>query len=143
MVKQDPAIQSVVGFTGAGSGGGFGSTNTATVFAALKPLGQRHANVEQVIARLRPKLAHVPGGRLLFFAAQDFSRGPRSSSALYQYTLGADDTAVLHEWADKLVAALQKRGRLKDVTSDQQTKALETDLVIDRDTASRFGVTRR
>jgi multidrug efflux pump len=141
VVKQDPAIQSVVGFTGAGSGGGRSSTNTATVFAALKPLSQRHASVDQVIARLRPRLAHVPGGRLLFFGAQDFSRGPRSSSALYQYTLGADDTAVLHDWSDKLVAELQKRGRLKDVTSDQQTKALETDLVIDRDSASRFGVT--
>jgi multidrug efflux pump len=141
VVQADPAVQSVVGFTGAGSGGGFGSTNTASVFVALKPLGQRHASVEQVIARLRPKLAHVPGGRLLFFAAQDFSRGPRSSSALYQYTLGADDTGVLHEWADKLVSELQKRGRLKDVTSDQQTKALETDLVIDRDAASRLGVT--
>ncbi|MBB4196512.1 nodulation protein [Rhodoblastus sphagnicola] len=141
VVKEDPDMETVVGFTGSGSGGGFGSTNTATVFAALKPLGQRHATAEQVIARLRPKLAHVPGGRLLFFAAQDLSRGPRSSSSQFQYTLGADDTALLQDWSRKLVDQLQKRNRLKDVTSDQQTQALETDLVIDRDAASRFGIT--
>jgi len=141
VVKQDPDIETVVGFTGAGSGGGFGSVNTATVFAALKPLGVRHSTADQVIARLRPKLNHVPGGRLFFFPAQDLSRGPRSSSAQFQYTLGADDTEQLHEWAQKLVDHLQKRGRLKDVTSDQQTKALQTDLVIDRDAASRYGVT--
>jgi len=141
VVKADPDIDTVVGFTGAGSGGGFGSVNTATVFAALKPLGVRHATADQVIARLRPKLNHVPGGRLYFFPAQDLSRGPRSSSSQFQYTLGADDTAQLHEWAQKLVDQLQKRGRLKDVTSDQQTKALETDLVIDRDAAARYGIT--
>ncbi len=136
VVKEDPDIETVVGFTGAGSGGGFGSVNTATVFAALKPLGVRKLTADQVIARLRPKLNHVPGGRLYFFPAQDLSRGPRSSSAQFQYTLGADDTAELHEWAQKLVDQLQKRGRLKDVTSDQQTKALQTDLVIDRDAAA-------
>ncbi|MCW2274406.1 nodulation protein [Rhodoblastus acidophilus] len=141
VVKEDPDIETVVGFTGAGSGGGFGSVNTATVFAALKPLGVRKLTADQVIARLRPKLNHVPGGRLYFFPAQDLSRGPRSSSAQFQYTLGADDTAELHEWAQKLVDQLQKRGRLKDVTSDQQTKALQTDLVIDRDAAARYGIT--
>jgi multidrug efflux pump len=141
VVKQDPDIESVVGFTGSGSGGGFGSVNTATVFASLKPIGVRHATADQVIARLRPRLGHVPGGRLLFFPAQDLSRGPRSSSSQFQYTLGADDTAALHDWAQKLVDQLQKRGRLKDVTSDQQTKALQTNLVIDRDAASRFGIT--
>jgi len=141
VVKEDPDIETVVGFTGAGSGGGFGSTNTATVFAALKPLGVRHATAEQVIARLRPKLSHVPGGRLFFFPAQDLSRGPRSSSSQFQYTLGSDDTALLQQWSRKLVEQLQKRGRLKDITSDQQTQALETDLVIDRDAASRFGIT--
>ncbi len=140
VVKADPDIDTVVGFTGAGSGGGNGSTNTATVFAALKPLGVRGASADQVIARLRPKLNHVPGGRLLFFAAQDFSRGPRSSSSQFQYTLGADDTSQLYDWAQKLVDELQKRGKLKDVTSDQQTKAMETDLVIDRDAASRLGI---
>jgi multidrug efflux pump len=140
VVKEDPDIETVVGFTGAGSGGGFGSTNTATVFAALKPLGVRKGTAEQVIARLRPKLGHVPGGRLFFFPAQDLSRGPRSSSSQFQYTLGADDTAQLHEWAQKLVEALQKRGRLKDITSDQQTKALQTNVVIDRDAAARFGI---
>ena len=140
VVKEDPAIESVVGFTGAGSGGGFGSVNTATVFAALKPLTTRNLTADEVITRLRPKLGHVPGGRMYFFAAQDFRPGGRSSSAQYQYTLAADDTAQLYQWAEKLTQALQKRGRLKDVTSDQQTNALETDLVIDRGAASRLGI---
>jgi multidrug efflux pump len=140
IAKEDPAIDAVVGFTGAGSGGGGGSTNTATVFAALKPLAQRDVSIDQVIARLRPKLGHVPGGRLYFQAAQDFRAGARSSSAQYQYTLAADDASQLYEWSQKLVDALQKRGRLKDVTSDQQIKSLQTNLVIDRDAASRLGL---
>ncbi|MGO9391460.1 efflux RND transporter permease subunit [Rhodoblastus sp.] len=141
IAKEDPAVDTVVGFTGAGSGGGNGSSNTATVFAALKPVSQRDVTVDEVIARLRPKLGHVPGGRLFFQAAQDFRAGGRSSSAQYQYTLAADDTAELYQWAEKLTETLQKRGRLKDVTSDQQVKALQTNLVIDRDAASRLGLT--
>ncbi len=141
ITKEDPAVANVVGFTGAGSGGGGGSTNTATVFAALKPLNQRDVSVDQVIARLRPKLGHVPGGRLLFYAAQDFRAGGRSSASQYQYTLAAEDTKQLYDWAEKLTDALQKRGRLKDVISDQQVSALQSNLVIDRDTASRLGLT--
>ena len=140
IVKEDPSVENVVGFTGAGSGGGNGSTNTATIFAALKPVGQRDVTVDQVIARLRPKLGHVPGGRLFFRAAQDVNVGARSTSAQYQYTLAADDTTELYDWAEKLVNALQKRGKLKDVTSDQQIKALQTNLVFDRDAASRLGI---
>ena len=141
IAKEDPAVESVVGFTGAGSGGGGGSTNTATVFAALKPLAVRGVGIDEVISRLRPKLGHVPGGRLTFQAAQDFRAGGRSSAAQYQYTLAADDTTELYAWADKLTQALQQRGKIKDVTSDQQVSALQTNLVIDRDTASRLGVT--
>ena len=140
IVKEDPAVATVVGFTGAGGGGGGGTVNEATVFAALKPLSQRDVTVDQVIARLRPKLGHVPGGRLFFQAAQDFRAGGRSSSSQYQYTLSSDSTAELSEWAPKLVEALQSRGRLKDVTSDAQNKALQSNLVIDRDAASRLGV---
>ena len=140
IAKEDPAVDTVVGFTGGGAGPG-GSTNTATVFAALKPLNKRDVSVDEVIARLRPKLGHVPGGRLFFQAAQDFRAGGRSSSAQYQYTLAADDTTQLYDWAEKLTDALQKRGRLKDVTSDQQVKSLQTNLVIDRDAAARLGLT--
>ncbi len=141
ITKQDPAVANVVGFTGAGSGGGGGSTNTATVFAALKPLSQRDVSVDQVIARLRPKLAHVPGGRLYFQAAQDFRSGGQSTASQFQYTLSAEDTRQLYDWAEKLSQALQKRGRLKDVVSDMQVAALQSDLVIDRDSASRLGLT--
>jgi multidrug efflux pump len=138
---EDPAIASVVGFTGAGSGGGFGSTNTATVFVALKPASERNVTSDEVIARLRPKLGAVAGGRLFLQSAQDFRAGGRSSAAQYQYTLSADSLDELYEWAQKLTDALNRRGRLKDVTSDQQTKSLQSNLVIDRDAASRLGLT--
>jgi multidrug efflux pump len=140
IVKADPAVKNVVGFTGGGAGPG-GSTNTATVFASLKPVSERKMGVDDVIARLRGKLSHVPGGRLFFQAAQDISPGGRPSSAQYQYTLYADNTAELYEWAEKLTDNLVRRGRLKDVTSDQKIKSLEADLVIDRDAASRYGLT--
>jgi multidrug efflux pump len=140
IVKADPAVKSVVGFTGAGAGPG-GATNSARVFAALTPLSERKIGIDDVIARLRGKLAHVPGGRLYFQAFQDVKFGGRQSSSQYQYTLYAEDTAELYEWAQKLTDALQKRGRLKDVTSDQQVKSLQTNLVIDRDAASRLGLT--
>jgi multidrug efflux pump len=140
IVKADPAVETVVGFTGAGAGPG-GSTNSARVFAALKPLSERKIGIEDVIARLRRKLGHVPGGRLFFQAFTDYNFGGRQSSAQYQYTLYADNTAELYEWAQKLTDALTARGRLKDVTSDQKIRALESDLVIDRDAASRYGLT--
>ncbi len=139
IVKADPAVETVVGFTGAGAGPG-GATNSARVFAGLKPLSQRDVSVDQVIARLRGKLAHVPGGRLYFQAFSDYKFGGRQSSSQYQYTLYADNTAELYEWAQKLTDALIQRGRLKDVISDQKIKALETDLVVDRDAAARFGL---
>ena len=139
IVKADPAVETVVGFTGAGAGPG-GATNSARVFAGLKPLSQRDVSVDQVIARLRGKLAHVPGGRLYFQAFSDYKFGGRQSSSQYQYTLYADNTAELYEWAQKLTDALIQRGRLKDVVSDQKIKALETDLVVDRDAAARFGL---
>jgi len=140
IVQHDPAVQSVVGFTGAGGGGGGGSTNTGSVFVALKPLADR-PGVDQVMAGLRRKLAAVPGARLFLIPIQDIRVGGRSSNAAYQYTLQTDSTAVLYEWAPKLLAALEHDPVLADVNSDQQQKGLETDLVIDRATASRLGVT--
>ncbi|WP_374545413.1 efflux RND transporter permease subunit, partial [Rhodoblastus sp.] len=140
IVKADPAVENVVGFTGAGAGPG-GATNQARVFAALKPLSERKISIDEVIARLRGKLSHVPGGRLFFQAFQDVNPSGRQSSSQYQYTLYAEDTAALYEWAQKLTDALIQRGKLKDVTSDQKIRSLETDLVIDRDAASRYGLT--
>jgi multidrug efflux pump len=140
IVQQDPAVEHVVGFTGVGSGGGGGQINTGSVFVSLKPITQR-PSADEVIARLRPQLAKVPGGRLFLTAVQDIRAGGRQSNSAYQYTLQSDSTDDLFTWTPKLVTALEHSAVLTDVSSDQQQKGLETDLVIDRDTASRLGIT--
>jgi multidrug efflux pump len=140
IVQQDPAVEHVVGFTGVGSGGGGGQINTGSVFVSLKPITQR-PSADEVIARLRPQLARVPGGRLFLTAVQDIRAGGRQSNSAYQYTLQSDNTDDLFTWTPKLVTALEHSAVLTDVNSDQQQKGLETDLVIDRDTASRLGIT--
>jgi multidrug efflux pump len=139
IVQHDPAVQTVVGFTGTGGGGGAGTTNTGSVFVALKPLSQR-SNIDTVMNRLRRELAVVPGARLFLAPVQDFRVGGRSSNAAYQYTLQADSATDLYEWAPKLLAVLEHNPVLRDVNSDQQQKGLETDLLIDRATASRLGI---
>jgi multidrug efflux pump len=140
IVQHDPAVASVVGFTGAGSGGGQSATNTGSVYVSLKPLSQRGATADQVIARLRRELSQVPGGRLFLQAVQDIRVGGRASNAQFQYTLQADTTEEVYTWAPKLLDALQHSPVLADVNSDQQQKGLETDILIDRDTASRLGL---
>jgi multidrug efflux pump len=139
IVQADPAVQTVVGYTGTG-GGGFGTINTGSVFVSLVPISQR-PSIDAVIARLRPKLAQVPGGRLFLTAVQDIRAGGRQSNSAYQYTLQSDSADDLFAWTPKLLQALEHSSILADVNSDQQQKGLETDLVIDRDTASRLGVT--
>ncbi|HEY3912332.1 MAG TPA: efflux RND transporter permease subunit [Stellaceae bacterium] len=134
IVRHDPAVQNVVAFTGGGQ------TNSGFVFAVLKPLSQRNVSVTQVIGRLRPKLNHVAGARLFLQAVQDIWVGGRQSNAQYQYTLQGDNTADIYKWAPKVEAALQKIKGLTEVNLDQQQKGLETDLVIDRATAARFGL---
>ncbi len=140
IVQQNHAVQNVVGFTGQGGGGGGGQTNTASVFITLKPLDQRPP-VETVIAQLRRTLAAVPGARLFLIPIQDIRVGGRQTNAAYQYTLQGDSTAEVYAWAPKLLAALEHNPVLTDVSSDQQQGGLETDLVIDRATASRLGIT--
>jgi multidrug efflux pump len=140
IVQHDPAVQSVVGFTGAGGGGGANSTNTGSVFVALKPASERD-DIDTVMTRLRRNLAHVAGARLFLFPIQDFRVGGRQSNAAYQYSLQADSSADLYEWVPKLVTALEHDPVLTDVNSDQQQKGLQTDLVIDRATAARLCVT--
>jgi multidrug efflux pump len=137
IVRNDPAVNSVVGFTGGGSQGG-GQTNSGFVFIALKPKAQRHLSADQVIGRLRPQLGQVAGARLFLRAAQDIQVGGRQSNSQYQYTLQADTVADLYQWAPKLAAALQHEPVLTDVNSDQQQNGLEIELSIDRDTASRL-----
>jgi multidrug efflux pump len=134
IVARDPAVASVVGFTGGRQ------TNSANMFVALKPLTQRDVNADQVIARLRPKLAHVSGATLYLQASQDIRIGGRQSNAQYQYTLQADDAPTLYHWAPLLTAEMQKDPTFADVNSDQQQHGLEADLVIDRSTAARLNL---
>ncbi len=111
------------------------------MFISLKPLGTRKVSTEQIIGRLRPKLAVVPGATLFLTPQQEVRVGGRQSYALYQYTLQADDLNLLRTWTPKLVDALKTEPLLLDVNSPDVDKGLETDLVIDRDTASRLHLT--
>jgi multidrug efflux pump len=138
IVQQDPAVENVVGFTGAGSGWG-GSSNAGSVIVSLKPLSQR-PGIDRVIARLRSKLTQIPGGRLYLVAIQDLHIGGRQNNAQYQYTLLSGNVEELYEWTPKLVEALEHNSALTDVSSDQQQQGLETYLDINRDAAARFGI---
>jgi multidrug efflux pump len=138
IVKSDPAVATVIGFTG---GGGGTTTNTGRVFVALKPIGQRKSTADQIIGRLRPKLTSVPGATLVLQAVQDVRFGGRSSAAQYQYTIQSDNLAELTEWGPKLLKTMRGIHQLTDVTSDAQNNGLAANLVIDRPTASRLGIT--
>jgi multidrug efflux pump len=134
IVRADPAVENVVGFTGGQQ------RNTGSMFVALKPLSERKESADQILARLRTKLAKEPGANLFFNPVQDIRVGGRQSNATYQYTLQADDLAELRAWEPKIRAAMSNLPELVDVNTDQQDKGLQTTLVIDRDTASRLGV---
>ncbi len=139
IVKKDPDVDTVVGFTG-GSGPGSASTNTGSVFTSLKPLGERKISAEHVIERLRGELAAVAGATLFLQSVGDLPSGGRSGNAAYQYTLQGPTFDELNDWTPKLVAALQGVPQLADVSSDQKNKALQSNLVIDRDAASQLGI---
>src|SRR5262245_937401 len=134
ILQQDPAVAHVAGFTGGRQ------TNGGFFFISLKPLAERQLSADLVIARLRTKLAQIPGARLFLQAVQDVRVGGRQSNAQYQFTLQATDPAELNTWALRLTTALQEAGELADVNSDQQLNGLAVNLVIDRDTAGRHGV---
>ncbi|MGA8898692.1 efflux RND transporter permease subunit [Bradyrhizobium sp.] len=139
IVKKDPDVDTVVGFTG-GSGPGSASTNTGSVFTSLKPLGERKISAEHVIERLRGELAAVAGATLFLQSVGDLPSGGRSGNAAYQFTLQGPTFDELNDWTPKLVAALQGVPQLADVSSDQKNKALQSNLVIDRDAASQLGI---
>jgi multidrug efflux pump len=139
IVRADPAVEAVTGFSG---GGGGTTTNTARMFITLKPLTERKkTSVQQVITRLRPKLALVPGATLFLQAVQDVRVGGRAANAEYQYTIQADTLPELNHWAPLLLAEMKKLPGLTDVSSDQQDAGLEAALDIDRMTAARLGIT--
>jgi len=134
ILRADTAVETVVGFTGGGQ------TNSGFVFIALKPLSQRSISADQVAVRLRRELAVVPGASLFLQPVQDIRVGGRQSNALYQYTLQGDDLQELYAWGPKILTALQALPELTDVNTDQQQNGLETDIVIDRATAARLGI---
>lgn len=134
IVREDPDVDNVTGFTGGSR------TNSGSMFISLKPLSERSSSAQQVIARLRGKLAKEPGANLFLMAVQDIRAGGRQANASYQYTLLADDLGALREWEPKIRAALAKLPALADVNSDQQDKGSELDLVYDRETMARLGI---
>jgi len=137
IVRTDPAVASVTGFTGGSQ------RNTGRMFITLKPLEERGVNADAVINRLRPKLAVVPGATLFLQAVQDIRVGGREANAQYQYTLQADNLEELITWAPRVLTALRSVKQLTDVNTSQQDKGLQVTLTIDRDMASRLGVTQR
>jgi len=139
IVRKDPAVDTVVGFTGGGTGGG--QTNGGSIFMSLKPLRQRKISADQVIRRLRNEVAQVPGASLFLQAVQDIRIGGRAANAQYQYTLQDYDADELFRWAPTIFAELQTIPQLAQVNSDQQNNGLETNVTIDRDTAARLGIT--
>ncbi len=133
-VNADPAIDTVVGFTG---GSGY---STARMFISLKPLTERSATADQVIARLRPKLARVPGATLYLQATQDLRVGGRMSNAQYQFTMRGDNLQDVASYAPRMLSRLRTIPVLADVSSDQQDRGLQAMVQYDRTTAARFGI---
>ena len=134
IIKMDPAVDNVTGFTG-----GLG-TNSGLMFVALKPLSERSESAQQVIARLRTKLAKEPGASLYLNAVQDIRVGGRESNASYQYSLLSDNLADLREWEPKIRKAFSALPQLTDVNSDQQDKGSEMAITYDRESMARLGI---
>jgi len=139
IIKGDPDVESVSGFTGGGGGGT--TTNTGRMFIGLKPFEERKVTAGQVIARLRGRLARVPGAPTYLQPVQDLRIGGRIGAGLYQYTIQGDNLAELNTWSGRMLQRMRTLPQLADVSSDQQNKGLQMTVVIDRDTASRLGIT--
>jgi hydrophobe/amphiphile efflux-1 (HAE1) family protein len=140
IIREDPDVVFVMGFTGGGGGGG-STTNTARMFISLKPFDKRKATASQIIARLRKRLAGVTGAPTFLQPVQDLRIGGRISTALYQYTLQGENYTELNTWAERMLREMRTLPHLVDVSSDQQSSGLQASLAIDRSTASRLGIT--
>jgi multidrug efflux pump len=138
IIRKDPAVQTVVGFTGGGTAGG--QTNGGFIFMSLKPSSERQISADRVITQLRREVAQVPGASLFLQAVQDIRIGGRSGNAQYQYTLQDYDADELFAWSPRILAELQSIPQITQVNTDQQNKGLETDITINRDTAARLGI---
>jgi multidrug efflux pump len=137
IIDQDPAVDTVNAFSG---GGGGTTTNTARMFISLKPLDQRHISADQIIQRLRPKLAKVPGATLYLQSVQDLRVGGRQSNAQYQYTMRADNLNDLTTYAPRMLNELKTINIITDANSDQQDRGLQAMVDYDRKTAARFNI---
>ena len=139
VIDSDKAVNNVIGFTGGG-----GATNTGNLYVILKPLGKRvpsGISAADVINRLRPRLNQITGASVFLQAQQDLRIGGRSSNAMYQYTIQADNVNDLQTWGEKLTSAIQKLPGFQDVSSDQQNGGLDQLLTYDRVSAARLGQT--
>ena len=136
IVMHDNNVQTIVGFAGGNT-----AKNQGRMFITLKPKGQeRKITADQVIGEMRRKLIAVPGATLFMQSAQDLTIGGRQSQAQYQYTLQGEDLKELSTWAPRLLQKLRTLKELRDVNTDQQDRGLESEVMIDRDTASRLGI---
>jgi hydrophobic/amphiphilic exporter-1 (mainly G- bacteria), HAE1 family len=136
IVQADPAVDSIAMFIG----GGGTALNSGRMYITLKPLEERDAGAQQIIARLRPKIAKVEGARLYMQASQDVRLGGRASRTQFEFTLQDANLAELNEWAPKILAAMKTLPQLRDVATDQQTEGTTVQLRINRDTAARYGI---
>jgi multidrug efflux pump len=134
IIKADPAVQNVIGFTG-----GNGATNAGNLYVALKPLNVRRVSAAEVINRLRPKLSRLPIASTFLQASQDLRIGGRQSNAMYQYTLQADNISDLTTWGPRLLKEMKGLPGFQDVNSDQQNGGLDELLTYDRMTAAKLG----
>jgi len=132
IVQNDPAVSTVVAFA---------SSTNSNVFVNLKPHNER-GSIDEVMDRLRNKLNRIPGANLFMFPAQELRIGGRPSNGSFDYALQSDDLDLLREWTPKVVAALSKLPELADVNSNQQDKGEQIGLIVDRDMASRYGITQ-
>ena len=135
IIRNEPAVQDVTGFTGGGQ------RNSGFMYIMLKPVSQRKVSADQVMARLRPKLAREPGARMFLQSVQDIRVGGRAGGAMYQYTLQADDLGELRLWEKRVKDALNGLPELTDVNTDEQDRGLQTSVNFNRDTVSRLGIT--
>ena len=137
IMRQDSEIETVIGFTGGSRG-----MNSGQMFATLKPLEKRKLTVNELMARLRSKLENEPGARLILQPPQDLRIGARGSSAMFEYTLQADNLMELRTWVPRIVKALSQRPELLDVNTNQQDKGQQIALQVDRDLAAKLGVSQ-
>ena len=143
LMMQNDEVKNVIGFAGASGGGGGGRlSNSGQMFLVLKPLEERKLNIDKLLERLRRKASSIAGAKLLLQPVQELRVGGRGSAALFEYALTANDLEELRTWTTKILTALQHRPELEDVNTNQQDKGLQITLQIDRDAASRLGITQ-